>query len=106
MNVPGMKRLAPPMVWACVTGLAASGALAAQTAGTLVGTVLDATSLEPLAGARAELPGQDKTVVADGEGRFVFDGVFSGDVTVRVAHDGYGTVVETYAVTALEATLI
>ena len=106
MQVPGIPRLAIALTTTvCVLHMQAETAFAQDT-GTVLGTVLDATSLDPLEGARVEFLEQDVSAVTDAEGRFVFADVPVGDVTLRALSGGYGTVVESLPVTMLEVALI
>lgn len=58
------------------------GEAAAQGRATRVVTVVDATTLEPLEGAKIQLDGVDRTAVADERGRVFLNGVPVGNVTV------------------------
>ena len=58
--------------------------LPAQTTGTIVGRVLDAGTLEPLAGADVILEPLDRSTVTGPDGRFVLAGVPGGQYAIRV----------------------
>jgi hypothetical protein len=68
--------------------------LAAQATGTIVGTVVDETTGEPLAGARLSVPGTQTEAVSDEEGIFELTPVGPGDIAVRVELPGWAAVVE------------
>ena len=78
------------------------GEAAGQAGATIVVTVVDAASLEPLEGAKIQLDGADTTAVADEEGRVSLDGVPEGDATLRARYPRYGSVVEIAAVSDAE----
>ena len=72
----------------------------------IVAMVVDESSLEPLEGVLFQLDGANLTGVTDDEGRVVFDGIPTGNVTLRATLAGYGSVVEAVAVTAGEVSLL
>ena len=78
----------------------------AQARGTIVVWAVDATSFERLVGARIRLDTGELTADTDEEGRVVFPRVPVGEVTLRVTHAGYGSVVEALSVTSTEETLL
>lgn len=78
------------------------GEAAAQGRATRVVTVVDATTLEPLEGAKIQLDGVDRTAVADERGRVFLNGVPVGNVTVRAEYPRYASAVEITAVSAEE----
>jgi len=80
--------------------------LHAQGIGALSGMAVDATSTAPLEGVSVELLERGWATASNAEGRFVFTEIPAGNITLRVTHPGYGTVVESFVVTAGEATLI
>lgn len=80
--------------------------VAGQDSGTITGFAVDAVSYEPLIGARVEIVGQARSATADSVGRFTLQDLSAGELTLRVTHPGYGTVVESFTVTELEETLI
>jgi outer membrane receptor protein involved in Fe transport len=88
------------------TLFAGPGAVLAQGTGGLVGAVLDATTLGPLTGASAEVVGGGLAATTDASGTLIFDAVPVGEVTLRIALPGYGTVVESFTVTNGETTFV
>jgi len=80
--------------------------VAAQESGAITGLAVDAVTYEPLMGARIEVVGQARSANADSLGRFTLPDLPAGELTLRVTHPGYGTVVESFTVTDLEETLI
>ncbi|WP_428266026.1 TonB-dependent receptor [Haliangium sp.] len=68
-----------------MVGLTAAVAAAAP----LSGTVLDGLSLEPVADAEVMVLGTDLVAITDAAGRYGFDDVAPGTVTVRVTAAGY-----------------
>ena len=71
-------------------GVSAASGLAAQT-GTVTGVVTDATTGQPLEGARVSLAGTPMSGLTDAGGRYLLDGVLATAYTVRVVIAGYGT---------------
>ncbi|MEQ9399499.1 MAG: TonB-dependent receptor [Longimicrobiales bacterium] len=63
--------------------------VAAQSTGTLVGTVVDAQSGRPLIDAQVSVPGTGRGVLTNAAGRFTIVNVPSGQQTVRVELIGY-----------------
>lgn len=59
---------------------------AADSTATLRGRVVDTRTLEPAGAARVVVKWRDRTAVADGEGRFRFDGLDPGRVTLEVTY--------------------
>jgi TonB-linked SusC/RagA family outer membrane protein len=57
--------------------------------GSIEGRVTDRESGRPLAGVVIEIPDVGRSVMTDGDGRFRFDAVPAGTVTVRVQQFGY-----------------
>jgi hypothetical protein len=78
--------------------LVAAGAPAAEALQTpaaqaeVVGRVTDASSGEPVPGARVQVEGTDLQTLTDAEGRFVLRGVPPGPQTLAVTQLGYATV--------------
>ena len=71
-------------------GVSAASGLAAQT-GAVTGVVTDATTGQPLEGARVSLAGTPMSGLTDAGGRYLLDGVPATAYTVRVVITGYGT---------------
>jgi outer membrane receptor protein involved in Fe transport len=99
------RRVSSLIVFGAVasTGVALGGlarALAAQSPGTVVVTVVDDTSSEPLEGVRIDVVGEDLAGATDDEGRAVLRGIPSGNATLRATLAGYGSVSEDVRVTA------
>ncbi|NBC26909.1 MAG: TonB-dependent receptor [Bacteroidetes bacterium] len=63
----------------------------AQTSGTAEGTVLDAETSMPVAGANLFIPGLDRGASTDSDGRFVISSLSPGSYTLRVSFIGYET---------------
>jgi outer membrane receptor protein involved in Fe transport len=81
-------------------------AVLAQGTGRLVGAVLDASTLGPLPGARADVVGGGLSATTDASGTLTLAAVPVGEVTLRIALPGYGTVVESFTVTPGETTFV
>lgn len=64
--------------------------------GTVSGTVLDARTGGPIAGATVSIAGQ--STVTSGDGAFLFNGVPAGTQTLTAAASGYTTAMESVAV--------
>jgi len=86
----GVARLATLLLAAAVCPTL----LEAQAPGTIVGTVVDETTGEALAGARLSVPGTEIGAVSDGQGYFELRPVGPGDVAVRVEMSGWAAIVE------------
>jgi TonB-linked SusC/RagA family outer membrane protein len=108
-----MRRV-PRVCALLVTTLAVLGALpygdaaAQQTAGTIGGTVLDASTSQPLAGANVTLVGTSRSILTNPQGRFVFTGIpteAGAAVSVRVQLLGYAAQTVPIAVGTLQATV-
>ncbi len=93
-----MKSLLPPpatgtlsRLVSCLVGLAlaANGAWAQSTAGSLDGKVIDAAKDLALAGAVVTVDGGNETS-SDRAGEFYFSNLSAGDHTVRVSYLGFG----------------
>jgi len=78
----------------------------AQTAASIAGTVLDAATGAPLAGARISVSGMPTDIETDAEGRFRFPEVPSGTRTVIVTRDGYAPLSRPVDVAAGESVTI
>ncbi len=88
-------------------GLAALGALVglstaavAQSAGTVVGRVVDGTSKAPLVGARVTIVGTSLAVATNADGRYRVSGVPVGAHTVRAYQIGYAAGTQPVTATA------
>ena len=66
----------------------------AQNEGSLEGTVVDARTMQPIAGAVISVTGQDSTVVTSADGSFSFGVLPVGVVHLRVQREGYSSIVE------------
>lgn len=92
--------VALPTVLLLLAG-AGVGALEAQDRGSLVGSVADEVTGEPLPGAVVSVAGDDDArTEADAEGQFVLPDLPVGDVSIRAEHPGYSAVVEQVEVSA------
>jgi TonB-dependent starch-binding outer membrane protein SusC len=74
--------------------------VAAQETGTITGTVTDARTMRPIAGASARLSGTQRGAMADAQGRFTIPNVTPGTYTVRITMIGYRGVDPEVTVTA------
>ena len=85
-----------------VAALALVGASAthAQQTGTVTGTVVDRSTMQPLSGAQVNIPGTPVGQLANAQGRFLLLNVPLGQVTLRVQIIGYGSEDRTITVTA------
>lgn len=75
---------------------------AAQTTGTITGTVTDATSGRPLAQAQVHIPSLRRGAQANGEGRYLLVNVPAGEYELRVELIGYASASTRITVTAGE----
>jgi TonB-linked SusC/RagA family outer membrane protein len=66
-------------------------AVSAQQTGTVTGTVVDRSTMQPLQGAQVNIPGSSVGQLANAQGRFLLLNVPTGEVTVRVQIIGYGS---------------
>lgn len=71
--------------------LAGVTAASAQQTGTVTGTVVDRSTMQPLQGAQVNIPGTTIGQLANAQGRFLLLNVPVGQVTVRVQLIGYGS---------------
>ena len=87
-----------------VTSLLLLGSsLTAQTSGSLVGTVMDASSGAVLEGATVSVVGMGiDDAVTDADGRFLLPQLPAGRVRLRIALSGYSSVVESIDVSPTE----
>ncbi|MGH7578385.1 MAG: SusC/RagA family TonB-linked outer membrane protein, partial [Longimicrobiales bacterium] len=83
--------------------LAAPPGVYAQTAGRVVGTVVEAQSARPLSAVTVEVVGTSARTMTDSEGRFVLAEVPTGEQTIRAEMLGYGAATQLVDVTANEA---
>lgn len=74
---------------ALAVGLALPGGLAAQS-GTVQGSVVDATTLQPLIGAQVQIGGTNLGTLTNAQGRYQVLNVPAGNRSVRVSLIGYG----------------
>ena len=75
---------------ALTLGVSGASGLAAQT-GAVTGVVTDATTGQPLDGARVGIAGTRTSGLTDSDGRYLLGGVPAGAQTVKVVIIGYGT---------------
>ena len=85
---------------AAALALAGATAVAAQTTGSVTGTVVDLQSRQPLDGAQVTIVGTQLGALANAEGRFLVLNVPAGAHTVRVERIGYATAEQQVTVTA------
>lgn len=104
-RIPGLRR-AVVLLAALAFLVGAGPSVQAQTHGSLVGTVLDEQTGEPLEGATVVIQEARSGAITNADGTFSLDGVPEGSVTVRIAMEGYSTLVETLEVLPGEITLI
>jgi TonB-dependent starch-binding outer membrane protein SusC len=81
-------------------------ALLAQDRGSVTGTVTDAASQRPLAGAQVSIAGTQLGTITNQQGRFLIANVPSGPREVRVSLIGYSAASQTVNVTAGAATAV
>lgn len=81
-------------------------ALQAQATGTVRGTVVDATSMRPLAGAQVSIAGVGLGTITNSSGQFLIVNVPAGEARVRVQMIGYGVEQQTTRVAAGETTTL
>ena len=81
-----------------VTGAPPDGPLAAQTNGTITGTVVDAETGVALSGAQISVPALGIGVLARDEGRFVLPGVPAGTHELRVELVGHLAITQSVTV--------
>ncbi|MBX6365114.1 MAG: SusC/RagA family TonB-linked outer membrane protein [Gemmatimonadetes bacterium] len=106
--------MAPPRLLRVARGVAASALLlllaawpaAAQGTGTVRGTVTDAVTRRPLAGAQVSIVGTRIGALTNGSGVYVIPGVPAGSHTVRVDDIGFKTVEKPVTVTAEQAATV
>lgn len=95
-----LRRLAP-LGLALLFGVAPAAARAQS--GTISGSVVDASSQRPLAGAQVAVEGQPgRGAVSDASGRFRISGVTGTSVTLEARLIGYGPVTQTAQVGATD----
>lgn len=73
---------------------------AAQANGTIVGTVVDASSMRPLQDAQVYIPGTGRGALSNAQGRFIITAVPAGEHIVRVELIGYRSMEQTVTVGA------
>jgi len=95
-----MKRSLVRTLGLGVLALIVPAALAGQQTGTVTGSVTDAMSMQPLAGAQVSIEGTNRGALSTAEGRFVMLNVPAGTYTIRVQLLGYGAGEQTATVTA------
>src|SRR5687768_11108686 len=65
--------------------------VAAQTTGTITGSVVDKSGRAPLNGVQVSVDGTQRGALTDARGRYTISGVPAGARTVRVTYIGYRT---------------
>lgn len=89
-----MKRLLHQLAGALCLLLALCGMSSAQTAAktaSIVGTVVDASTHESLAGVQVIIEGTTLGTVTDSHGSFTLQGLHTGTYNLRASYIGYGT---------------
>jgi TonB-linked SusC/RagA family outer membrane protein len=81
---------------------ASAAPMAAQSTGTIRGTVVSAGALRPLSGAQVSVSGTGLGTLTNSSGQFIIVGVPAGEHAVRVQMIGFGTEQETIRVSAGE----
>ncbi len=76
------------------------GALSAQATGTITGTVVVASSSQPLPGAQVNIPASNQGMLSNNEGRFILLNVAAGQQVVHVQLIGYAQAEKTVTVPA------
>ncbi len=89
-----------PLLLIAVAGAGLAGAADAQPTGTVAGTVTDAATAHPLAGAEVEIAALDMRVLTRAGGRFTLAGVPAGTHEIRARMLGHATVSRSVAVGA------
>jgi TonB-dependent starch-binding outer membrane protein SusC len=82
------------------------GHIAAQTSGTLSGTVRSATTRQPIVAAQVEIVGTTLGSVTDANGRYSIGAIPPGEHTVRVSALGYGPGEESVTVPSGQAATV
>src|SRR5258705_13969633 len=85
------RTLFAPAVAVAIVAALSTAALAAP----LAGTVLDGTTLKPVAKAEVTAASTGATVTTDRAGHFAFPDLAAGPQDLAVAHDGYEPSTET-----------
>ncbi|MGH7539890.1 MAG: TonB-dependent receptor domain-containing protein, partial [Gemmatimonadota bacterium] len=86
----------PAAALAALASLGLAAGLAAQ--GEVAGRVLDASSLEPMAGVQVSVPGTGLGTLTDEAGAFTLGGLTGAQATLRFQHLGYRTITRTVAI--------
>ena len=86
-----MRRLFPFLVFILCTGLCVPIPADAGTTGTLTGTAIDATSKQPIAGAKisAASPSQIASVTSDASGHYTFLALAPDTYTISIEAKGF-----------------
>src|SRR5262249_45264178 len=96
-----------PSMWVIAVALALVLARpVASQQGAVAGRVIDATTLEPRAGAAVSIVGTTRGVLADTGGRFVIGAIDGGNITDRSRMLGYKTLERVVTVRAGETTSV
>ena len=80
--------------------LALAAPAGAQERASVTGRVIDAGTMEPLAGAQVQIEGTNFGQLASSEGRFLIPNIPPGTHTLRAVYIGYGPVAHEFTVTA------
>jgi hypothetical protein len=99
MNAP-IRWIQPAAILAAILLIVPGGLLAAQEPVSVSGTVVDAESGEPVAGARIAMPEIGRSTIADSEGAFQISRVPPGSYRARIDRLGYTQLEETWEVSA------
>ncbi len=100
MKLRSSSRTVLSIVAAAVALGAAVEPLAAQSAGTIRGRVVDASTQRPVSGAQVVVQGSQRGAISNTAGAYVISGVPAGDHTVVVEMIGYGRIERTVTVRA------
>ncbi|MCA9738782.1 MAG: TonB-dependent receptor [Gemmatimonadota bacterium] len=106
MNQP---RPRPPRLCAALVATVAlswSGALQAQSTGTITGVVRDAQSRQPLAAVQISIPTTNTGTLSQASGRYLLINVPAGTHEIRLERLGYQPVTQNVTVRAGEATQV
>ena len=99
-------KIALVLAGALLAGVVPGQRAAAQQTGTITGTVADAETGEPLAGAQINIPALGVGILSRAEGRFVLPGVPVGTHELQVEQIGHAAVTMSVTVTAGETEFV
>lgn len=91
MTLPGRRKITRLLVAAAALLGMVPPTLSAQSVGTVRGTVLDAGSQRPVAGAQVAVVGTSRAAVTGADGQYSLAGVPAGTVRLRASLLGYGS---------------